>query len=236
MMDRLKGGTALLQTVDVHKTYTDGRRIVEVLKGINLAVEANSSVSLVGPSGAGKSTLLHILGGLDEPTQGEVYFEGREMYALGDAALSRIRNSKIGFIFQFYHLLPEFTVLENALMPATIGGQGDQRLARERALGLLERVGLTERLAHFPGQLSGGEQQRAAIVRALMNRPAVLFCDEPTGNLDSKTGAQIVTLIRQVSRENGMSVVIVTHNSELAALMDKTYHLKDGVLYSRGAV
>ena len=230
MMREHTAGTALLETLNVHKTYTDGRRTVEVLKGINLTVEANSLVSLVGPSGAGKSTLLHILGGLDEPTRGEVHFKGRRMYSLGDAALSRIRNAEIGFIFQFYHLLPEFTVLENALMPAVIGGQGDDRDARKRALGLLERVGLKERIEHFPGQLSGGEQQRAAIVRALMNRPAVLLCDEPTGNLDSKTGAQIVSLIRQVSRENGMSVVIVTHNSELAAMTDTTYHLKDGVL------
>ena len=225
-----------MQTLNVHKRYTDGRRVVEVLKGICLTVEANSVISLVGPSGAGKSTLLHILGGLDEPTEGSVYFEGRQMYSLGDSALSRIRNTKIGFIFQFYHLLPEFTVLENVLMPVLIGAQGDQHAARARALALLERVGLKERLDHFPGQLSGGEQQRTAIVRALMNRPAVLLCDEPTGNLDSKTGGEIVSLIRQVSRENGMSVVIVTHNSEVAALTEKTYHLKDGVLYSKGAV
>jgi lipoprotein-releasing system ATP-binding protein len=219
----------LIEARDIHKSYIDGRKIIEVLKGIRLGLAENDFIALVGPSGAGKSTLLHILGGLDTPTRGSVLFEGRDLYAQQEAALAGIRNRKIGFIFQFYHLLPEFTVLENALMPALIGGTPAAQV-RERARELLERVGLRERLAHFPSQLSGGEQQRVAIVRALINRPKLLLCDEPTGNLDSKTGEGIIALIRQAGRENRMAVVIVTHNAELAAGAQKVYHLKDGTL------
>lgn len=221
----------LIEARDVHKTYTDGRKVIEVLKGIRLELAENSFIALVGPSGAGKSTLLHILGGLDTPTRGTVKFEGRDLYGQGDSALSAVRNGRIGFIFQFYHLLPEFNVLENVLMPALIAhDRSAQQPARERALELLERVGLGERLSHFPSQLSGGEQQRTAIVRALINRPRLLLCDEPTGNLDSETGEEIITLIRRISRENRMSVAVVTHNAELAAAAEKVYHLKDGIL------
>lgn len=220
----------LIEAIDIHKSYTDGRKTIEVLKGIRLELGENGCIALVGPSGAGKSTLLHILGGLDSPTRGTVKFEGRDMYAQGDAALADIRNRKIGFIFQFYHLLPEFTVLENVLMPAWIGGREAARQARGRALELLERVGLKERLTHFPSQLSGGEQQRVAIVRALINSPRLLLCDEPTGNLDTVTGDEIMALIRQVGRENHMGVVIVTHNAEIAAAAEKVYHVRDGVL------
>ncbi|MGE5309183.1 MAG: ABC transporter ATP-binding protein [Deltaproteobacteria bacterium] len=220
----------LLEAKEIHKRYTDGRKVVDVLKGVGLTLNENDFVALVGPSGAGKSTLLHIIGGLDSPTKGKVMFGGRDLYAQSDASLSDIRNKSIGFIFQFYYLLPEFTVLENVLMPAMIAGTGQAR-ARERALDLLERVGLKERLTHFPNQLSGGEQQRVAIVRALMNRPRLLLCDEPTGNLDSATGEEIIALIREVSRGDHTAVVVVTHNAELAQAAERVYHLKDGILH-----
>jgi lipoprotein-releasing system ATP-binding protein len=219
----------LIEAKDIHKSYTDGRKVVEILKGIRLKLEENSFIALVGPSGAGKSTLLHILGGLDTPTSGSVDFEGRDLYSLGESSLAAVRNKKIGFIFQFYHLLPEFTVQENVLMPALIAG-ALTREVRERARGLLDRVGLSERVEYFPSQLSGGEQQRVAIVRSLMNQPRLLLCDEPTGNLDSQTGSEIIALIRQISKENRMSVAVVTHNAEIAAGAEKVYHLKDGVL------
>jgi lipoprotein-releasing system ATP-binding protein len=219
----------LIEAKDIHKRYQEGRKTIEVLKGVSLTLEANEFIALVGPSGAGKSTLLHILGGLDMPTKGTVLFEGGKLYGMSDAQLSQTRNRSIGFIFQFYNLLPEFTVLENALMPALISGSSRAE-AMERAMSLLKRVGLAERITHFPSQLSGGEQQRTAIVRALMNRPKVLLCDEPTGNLDSETGAQIISLIREVSTESRMGVVMVTHNADLAASARKIYRLKDGTL------
>jgi len=189
-------------------------------------------VALVGPSGAGKSTLLHILGGLDCPSQGSVVFEGQELYKLTDSELSRIRNSQIGFVFQFYHLLSEFTVLENVLMPVSISGANKAQMAeaRQKALVLLDRAGLKERLAHFPNQLSGGEKQRAAIVRALMNEPKLLLCDEPTGNLDSGSSAEIIDLIKSIHLRNKTTILLVTHNEELASKAERRYHLKDGIM------
>jgi lipoprotein-releasing system ATP-binding protein len=186
----------------------------------------------VGPSGAGKSTLLHILGGLDMPTQGEVIFEQKDIYTLSDLELSGIRNQRIGFVFQFYHLLSEFTVLENVLMPALISRQSSvvSRQSRNDALEILEKVGLSERLTHFPNQLSGGEKQRVAIARALINKPSLLLCDEPTGNLDSRAGKDTTSLIKKINLENQMTVILVTHNAELSQIADIIYHLKDGVL------
>ncbi len=222
----------MLEARGIHKVYDNGKKELKVLKGIDLNVKEGSFISIIGPSGAGKSTLLHILGGLDNPTKGSVIFKEEDIYALSDNALSKIRNEKIGFVFQFYHLLSEFTVLENVIMPALIGlgRRSRDSQAQERAMDLLEKVALEERMAYFPAQLSGGEQQRVAIARALINNPEILFCDEPTGNLDSATGNEIFSLIRKISSESKMSVVLVTHNLELAKLSDKVYHLQDGVL------
>jgi ABC-type lipoprotein export system ATPase subunit len=223
----------MLEARKVRKFYNDGLKEIQVLKSLDFKVVLGSFVAIVGPSGAGKSTLLHILGGLDVPTQGQVFFDGEDIYRLNDAALSKIRNERVGFVFQFYHLLPEFTVRENVLMPSLIRAQGNKALisqASERAENLLKRVGLAERMGHFPSQLSGGEQQRAAIVRALINQPSVLLCDEPTGNLDSQSGGEIVSLIKEINKENRMTTVMVTHNLEIAKSADKVYHLKDGVM------
>lgn len=221
----------MLEARDIHKVYKSGNKELAVLKGVDVRVEQGKFAAIVGPSGAGKSTLLHILGGLDAPTQGGVSFEGEDLYGLSDAALSRIRNSRIGFVFQFYHLLSEFTVLENVLMPAWISrGYSKSRQLKEEAAALLEKAGLSQRVTHFPAQLSGGEQQRVAILRALVNQPRLLLCDEPTGNLDSQRGGEIMALIKNINRENQMTVVLVTHNLELAKEADTVYHLRDGQL------
>lgn len=222
----------MLEARNIHKVYYDGKKELPVLKGIDLSVERGKFAAIVGPSGAGKSTLLHILGGLDYPTKGEVVLEGENIYCLPEAALSGIRNKKIGFVFQFYHLLPEFTVLENVMMPALISRQSsvDSRQIEEKALELLGEAGLGERVAYFPAQLSGGEKQRVAIVRGLINRPGLLLCDEPTGNLDSETGTQIISLLKSINLRDRMTVILVTHNLELAKQADKVYHLRDGVL------
>jgi len=225
----------MLEAKNIHKTYNSGSKALAVLKGVNLVINTAEFAAVIGPSGAGKSTLLHILGGLDDPTQGEVLLEGKNIYQLNDTLLARVRNEKIGFVFQFYHLLPEFTVLENVMMPALIGRRppaSGRRPAEERAMELLNEVGLGERVRHFPNQLSGGEQQRTAIARALINKPDFLLCDEPTGNLDSKTGSGIIGLIRKLNLENKMTVIMVTHNVEISETADKVFHLNDGLLVS----
>ncbi len=219
----------MLQAKGIHKVYTNGRRQLEVLAGLDLEAKKGEFIAITGPSGAGKSTLLHILGGLDKPTKGKVFVDGRDIYALGDKEISVFRNKRIGFVFQFYHLLPEFTVMENVLMPFLI----DKRSARDmkpRALELLHKAGLGQRLGHFPAQLSGGEKQRAAIVRGLINSPEFLLCDEPTGNLDHRTGEEIISLIKGISCDSRMTVVLVTHNAELTRAADHTFRLKDGLL------
>jgi len=228
----------ILEAKDIRKTYPApaGRKRVEVLKGVDLKVEAGRFISIVGPSGAGKSTLLHILGGLDSPSRGTVNLGGDDLYKLGDTLLSQTRNQRVGFVFQFYHLLSEFCVLENVLMPALINSPGAGRQnshTRHRASELLVQLGLGERMRHFPAQLSGGEQQRVAIVRALINQPKVLFCDEPTGNLDSACGNEIIGLIKKISLRDKMAVVLVTHNIELAKTADYIYNLRDGILTDR---
>jgi lipoprotein-releasing system ATP-binding protein len=222
----------LLQAKNIHKSYNNGKKELLVLKGINLVIEKGKFIAVVGPSGAGKSTLLHILGGLDNPTQGKVFFEEKDIYALPDTGISKIRNTRIGFVFQFYHLLSEFTVLENVLMPALISSEFRVQSSefRKHALKILEQVGLAERINHFPAQLSGGEKQRVAIVRGLINNPGLLLCDEPTGNLDSKTGDEVISLIKKINLENQMTVILVTHNIELTKTADRVYHLKDGIL------
>lgn len=222
----------MIEAKDIHKSYNNGNKVLFVLKGVNLSIDAGKRVAIVGPSGAGKSTLLHILGGLDAPSQGKVFFAGEDLYGLDDTTLSGLRNKKVGFVFQFYHLLSELTVLENVLMPALINKELKMpRLElKNEALELLAQVGLSPRAGHFPNQLSGGEQQRAAIARALINRPRLLLCDEPTGNLDSKTGSEIMGLIEKINLQNQMTVVLVTHNIKLAQKLDAVFHLDDGLL------
>ncbi|MGD9014585.1 MAG: ABC transporter ATP-binding protein [Candidatus Omnitrophota bacterium] len=219
----------MLEVRNLHKIYNQSNQELHVLKGIELKIEKGKFISILGPSGAGKTTLIHLLGGLDYPTRGEVFFNGQEIYALSDNQLADLRNTRIGFVFQFYHLLSEFNVLENALLPGLIKRKGNVNV-RENARMLLELVGLKDRIRHFPNQLSGGEQQRLAIARALVNHPDLLFCDEPTGNLDSTTGEQIIRLVKQLNQSRKMTVILVTHNLELAQVADNVYHLRDGVL------
>ena len=217
----------LLQAEGVQKSFPQGRGRLEVLKGVHLAIGRAERVAVVGPSGAGKSTLLHILGALDRPTAGRVLFRGEELYRRPDGELAKFRNRHVGFVFQFHHLLPEFTALENAAMPARVAGL-TRREAEERARELLEAVGLTERTTHRPGELSGGEQQRVALARALVLGPELLLADEPTGNLDHQTGEAIHRLLLEWNRRTGVALVIVTHNRELAQAMDRIITLVDG--------
>ena len=200
---------------------------LEVLKGVDFSVEKGEVVAIMGASGAGKSTLLQILGTLLTPDGGSLEIDGTDVLRLGGNALSAFRNQRIGFVFQAHHLLPEFTALENVMIPSLIGG-APTREARFRAQELLETVGLRERTGHKPSQLSGGEQQRVAIARALVNRPAVLFADEPTGNLDTRTKEEIHQLLLQIRREQGQTVVVVTHDPSLSALCDRSCFLQDG--------
>jgi lipoprotein-releasing system ATP-binding protein len=200
---------------------------VNVLNGINLMVMEGDTIALVGASGAGKSTLLHVLGTLDRPTSGRVFFQGRDVFSLNEGALATFRNRSIGFVFQFHHLLPEFTALENVMMPALISGMAKEE-ARKAADALLADVGLSHRLHHKPGELSGGEQQRVAIARALVLSPAMLLADEPTGNLDRQTSEEVHELLAGIQRKTGLTLIIVTHNELLAARMGKTIRLVDG--------
>jgi lipoprotein-releasing system ATP-binding protein len=223
----------MLKAHNIHKIYHNGNKILHVLNGIDLNIEKGRVVSIVGPSGAGKSTLLHILAGLDEPTRGEVFVEEQNIYKLSDKELARIRNKRLGFVFQFYHLLSEFTVLENVILPAMINSGLNQeglRNLRQKAEEILKRVGLKYRQDHFPSQLSGGEQQRVAICRSLINNPEILFCDEPTGNLDSQAGREVVNLIKDLNARDRLTVVLVTHNEELAKIGNDIFHLRDGLL------
>jgi lipoprotein-releasing system ATP-binding protein len=200
---------------------------LDVLKGIGLEVRAGEMLGIVGASGAGKSTLLYVLGALEKPSRGSVLFDNIDVFGLPERELAEFRNRNIGFIFQLYHLLPEFTVLENSVMPALIEGAAVDD-ARATAKELLSELGLAERLNHQPGELSGGEQQRVAIARALVNRPRVVLADEPTGNLDSQTGETIYRLLRNLNSVRGQTIVVVTHNYELAKKMDRVLHLVDG--------
>jgi lipoprotein-releasing system ATP-binding protein len=217
------------------KTYESGPRAVRVFEGLDLSVREGEMVGVVGPSGAGKSSLLHIIGGLDRPTSGGVRVAEFDITRLADVELARFRNTKIGFIFQFHHLLPEFTALENTMMPLLVGGVG-RRESRARAIAILERIGLVDRLDHRPGELSGGEAQRVALARALVHRPRVLLADEPTGNLDHRTGETIHGMLQSVHASEALTSIIVTHNERLAALCDRVLHLEDGRLLERREV
>jgi ABC-type lipoprotein export system ATPase subunit len=221
----------MLSAVDVFKTYTDTGRPLAVLKNVSLDIQPGDLVALTGPSGAGKSTLLHLLGGLDHPTQGKVILDGKDLYKLNDLDRARVRNQKIGFVFQFYHLLPEFTVLDNVVLPALIKGFFyEKKRYEQQARVLIDQVGLSSRSLHKPKQLSGGEQQRVAIARALMNKPDFVLCDEPTGNLDSQTGHDIIDLLVALNKDHHQSVVIVTHDKEIAQRAQRTIYLQDGEL------
>ncbi len=213
----------------MRKTFAVGGERLEVLKGIDLEVARGEFVAVVGPSGAGKSTLLHLLGALERPSAGDVYYGEYPLGALSEEALARFRNQRVGFVFQFHHLLPEFTALENAMLPLLIGGRGMAE-ARGQAEAMLQAVGLADRFRHTPSELSGGEQQRVAIARALAPGPQVLLADEPTGNLDRKTGEGVFDLIRQLNREQDLTVIMVTHNEALSRRADRVVHMEDGRL------
>jgi len=217
----------MVEARGLRKIYRNGAKELEVLKGIDLRVEKGEVLAVLGPSGAGKSTLLHLLGGLDPPTAGEILIDGIDIYSLGDAERARMRNGKIGFVFQFYHLLPEFDALENVMLPLLIKG-GDGKGLREIGTDLLRSVGLEGRMGHRPGQLSGGEQQRVAIARALANGPELLLCDEPTGNLDSETGKNIIELLWELNKSRKMTLMIVTHDAQIARDAKRVLHIRDG--------
>lgn len=218
----------LIEAVGLCKSYGDDRRI-EVLRELDFVVAPGETVSIVGQSGVGKSTLLHVLGALDHPDAGSVRFGGVDIFALNERDQASFRNREVGFIFQFHHLLPDFNALENVMMPLLIAGSGAAE-AEGRALTLLEEVGLGDRLVHKPGELSGGEQQRVAVARAVAHAPRAILADEPTGNLDPRTSAEVHELLLRLNRERGASLVIVTHNLELAGLTDRILRLENGQL------
>ena len=228
-MNDNKNTSTIIQCRDLCKRYSEGNLDVNVLKSINLEIKEGEKIAIVGSSGSGKSTLLHILGSLDLPSSGNVSIMGKDISKLSDAARGTLRNRSLGFIYQFHHLIPEFTALENVAMPLLIGKRSIKE-ATELASDMLSKVGLAKRLDHKPGQLSGGERQRAAIARALVTRPKAVLADEPTGNLDHATAGRIFDLMQDLNNEMKTAFIVVTHDLELAKKMDKSYLLIDGEL------
>ena len=219
---------AMIETTDLHRSYRIGRKSIEVLHGIDLKIHRGEKVFLCGPSGAGKTTLLYTLAGLEHPERGSVRIDGTDLYKLGRKEQAKFRNQRIGYVFQNYHLLPELTALENVAVPGAISG----RDSTAQALAALKRVGLEDRAEHLPAELSGGEQQRVAIARAIVNEPQVLFADEPTGNLDSTNSAEIMKILLDLASEHGVTLVVVTHDQNLAKVGDRTLVIKDGAIHT----
>lgn len=219
----------MIRAINLHKIYRQGKSEIAALAGVSLDIQRGEFVVIMGPSGSGKSTLLHLIGGLDRPTRGEVLIDGRIISQMSDNEVTLLRRRQIGFVFQFFNLLPTLTAVENVMLPLILDGQATAA-ARTQAGGLLERVGLAARSDHLPEELSGGEIQRIAIARGLAFNPPILLADEPTGNLDSKTGEEILKLMRRINREAGCTVVMVTHNREAAEYGDRVIHLRDGAV------
>ena len=216
----------MIEAHDVHRSYTLAKKEIEVLRGVNLRIEPGEKIFLCGPSGAGKTTLMYTLAGLEKPHQGKVVIDGTDFYKLSSANQARLRNEKIGYIFQNYFLLPELTAVENVLVPGLIGG----KVNREAAEAALDRVGLSKRISHLPAELSGGEQQRVAIARALVNSPSIIFADEPTGNLDSTNSDEVMKILLEVVAERKATLVVVTHDTSLSRHGDRIFTIKDGVI------
>jgi putative ABC transport system ATP-binding protein len=225
----------MMELVDVTKTYQQGRRIVQAVRGVSLRIEAGEYVSIMGPSGSGKSTLMHLLGALDTPTTGRAIFDGKDLQAMSDRQRSLLRRTRVGFVFQFFNLLPTLTAVENVAMPLFLGGMS-RRAALAKSGASLERVGLANRADHFPEELSGGEMQRVAVARALVTEPEAVLCDEPTGNLDSANSREILALLRELPEAGKRSVVMVTHDPLAAAVGDRIIHIADGVIASEERV
>jgi putative ABC transport system ATP-binding protein len=219
----------MMEVVDATKVYQQGQRCVQALRGVSLRIADGEFVSIMGRSGSGKSTLLHLLGALDTPTSGQALFKGQDLRLMTDRERSLLRRNRIGFVFQFFNLLSTLTAVENVALPLLLGGR-PRREARERALLSLERVQLSDRAGHFPEEMSGGEQQRVAVARALVTEPEAVLCDEPTGNLDSTTGKTILELLRELPEKGRRSVVMVTHDPQAAAYGDRIIHIRDGLI------
>ena len=221
----------ILKTIDVTKIYSTGAAELQVLNPINLEIQKGEAVCLLGSSGAGKSTLLQILGTLDRPTTGDVLFQGQSLFAMNDEQISAFRNEKMGFVFQFHHLIHEFNAIENVMLPCLLAGES-RAIASEKAEYWLNHLGLSERLTHYPNQLSGGELQRTAIARSLIRNPQILLADEPTGNLDSENSKKIQNLFFELHKQLGLTLIVVTHDLEFSKLFSKIYQVKDGHLTS----